>query len=257
MSLLFRFFLVFVLVVASAEDALESVDDAELGRLIEQEQYVIVLKPSTNVEDTCTNDFEVELAAVRENLVDSINAWVVKTSADSALVGRVLGPEASSACKVVFFRKGAAVLYDGPADEEELLERLSAYKETCVRELSDASFEHLTQASTGATTGDWFVLFVKRESCDACEAIEAAIETVACNLKGRMNVARIDRETTGAVTGRRFGVSSVPSAIFFRLGKMYRFDSIGKFDVKSITAFIQGFYKNVKAESIPLPKTPL
>lgn len=28
-----------------------------------------------------------------------------------------------------------------------------------VVELTDANFEHLTQASTGATTGDWFVAF--------------------------------------------------------------------------------------------------
>jgi len=34
-------------------------------------------------------------------------------------------------------------------------------KDTYVRELTDASFEHLTQAATGATTGDWFIMFYK------------------------------------------------------------------------------------------------
>jgi hypothetical protein len=42
----------------------------------------------------------------------------------------------------------------------------------------------------------------------------------------------------------------------FRLGKMYRY-TIEKFDIKSLTNFATGFYKNVKAESIPMPKTPL
>lgn len=31
-------------------------------------------------------------------------------------------------------------------------------KEPAVKELTDETFEHLTQAATGATTGDWFVM---------------------------------------------------------------------------------------------------
>lgn len=31
-------------------------------------------------------------------------------------------------------------------------------KEPTVKELTDDTFEHLTQASSGATTGDWFVM---------------------------------------------------------------------------------------------------
>lgn len=35
-------------------------------------------------------------------------------------------------------------------------------KDPLVKELADDSFEHLTQAATGATTGDWLVmLYVK------------------------------------------------------------------------------------------------
>jgi len=30
--------------------------------------------------------------------------------------------------------------------------------ESAVQILNDASFEHLTQASTGATTGDWLIV---------------------------------------------------------------------------------------------------
>ncbi len=42
----------------------------------------------------------------------------------------------------------------------------------------------------------------------------------------------------------------------FRLGKMYRY-SVEKYDLASMSSFITGWYKNVQAESIPLPKTPL
>ena len=30
------------------------------------------------------------------------------------------------------------------------------------RELTDASFEHLTQAASGSTTGPWFVMFYSK-----------------------------------------------------------------------------------------------
>ena len=45
----------------------------------------------------------------------------------------------------------------GPANEEVLLDTLIRMKEPGVKELTDSTFEHLTQAATGATTGDWLV----------------------------------------------------------------------------------------------------
>lgn len=41
-----------------------------------------------------------------------------------------------------------------------------------------------------------------------------------------------------------------------RLGRLYRY-TMEKYDVESLSSFISGWYKNVQAESIPLPKTPL
>ena len=41
----------------------------------------------------------------------------------------------------------------------------------------------------------------------------------------------------------------------FRLGKMYRY-TVEKFDMASLEGFATGFYKNMKAESVPLPKSP-
>ena len=42
----------------------------------------------------------------------------------------------------------------------------------------------------------------------------------------------------------------------FRSGKMYRY-TLDKFDPESMFNFVNGFYKNYPAESIPLPKSPL
>ena len=100
---------------------------------------------------------EAELAAVREDLVETINAWVVK-AIDSKLKD-TYNPQKEP--QVVFFRKTSPVLYTGPANEDILLETLMSYVECGVKDLTDTSFEHLTQAATGATTGDWLIHFFK------------------------------------------------------------------------------------------------
>lgn len=50
------------------------------------------------------------------------------------------------------------MLSAGDVDEELILHTFSSSKEPAVRELSDDNFEHLTQAATGATTGDWLIM---------------------------------------------------------------------------------------------------
>lgn len=59
---------------------------------------------------------------------------------------------------LVFFRNGSPLLYDGAIDGNEIFMKFNENRQSAVHELTDENFEHLTQASTGATTGDWFVL---------------------------------------------------------------------------------------------------
>jgi len=137
-----------------------------------------------------------------------------------------------------------------------MLETLMRYREPGVKELTDVTFEHQTQAATGATTGDWFVLFYNDE-CLPCFRLSAALETVACKHRDRLNVARVNKQTHGEKTGRRFslGLDANPTLIFFRAGKMYKY-VLDKYDPESMSSFVSGFYKNYPAESIPMPKTP-
>ena len=54
-----------------------------------------------------------------------------------------------------------------------------------------------------------------------------------------------------------FALSCLLKSVFrFRLGKMYRYN-LEKYDPDSLLSFMNGFYKNLPAEKIPLPKTPL
>lgn len=79
----------------------------------------------------------------------------VVTVMNSQMV-RLYNPKKEPSC--VFFRHGIPLLYDGPINAEAIHDYFDANKIPTSKELEDASFEHLTQASTGATTGDWFIM---------------------------------------------------------------------------------------------------
>ena len=64
-----------------------------------------------------------------------------------------------------------------------------------VVELTVANFEHLTQASSGSTTGDWFVEFYA-PWCGHCKRLMPIWEEVADALKSEdnsyVNIAKVD-----------------------------------------------------------------
>jgi len=255
-SLLLQFLVTTLMLLLDplSADELQVVEDAEFVKLIKEEKYVVALFCSDGNEERC-EEFEGELASIREDLIDITDGdgWVVKLVNSALIHYYSFTPDVPA---IVMFRSGLPVLYDGPANEEVMLDTLSQNKEAGVQELTDSSFEHLTQAATGATTGDWFVLFYTDE-CELCHRMTAGLETLGCKLRGRSNVARVNKQTYGEKTGRRFalGLDNNPNIIYFRLGKMYRYQ-LEKYDPESMTNFINGFYKNYPAESIPMPKSP-
>ncbi|XP_018322234.2 thioredoxin domain-containing protein [Agrilus planipennis] len=237
-----------MILFSKASEKLELVTEEELLNLIRSEKYVVVLFSKPHCEEC--NKFENELISTREDLVDALGAWVVKIE-NSQLI-RLYSP--SKEPVIVFFRHGIPLLYDGPVNDEMILHTFTNNKEPLAKELTDETFEHLTQAATGATTGDWFVMFYTNECVD-CQRLQARWEAVGAHLKTRMNIARVNRGSTGAATGRRFDVFDVPAFILFRQGKMYRYE-IRNYDVKSLVSFATEFYKNIRAEKVPVPKSP-
>lgn len=210
---------------------LEQIQDEDLVNLIRSERYVVALFSSKYCQE-CEN-YENELTGLREDLVETLNAWVVKLI-DSSMT-RLYTPNKEPA--IVFFRHGVPLLYDGPLNDELILHTFTNNKEPVVKELNDDTFEHLTQAASGATTGDWFVQFYTADCVD-CQRLQARWEAVGAHLKSRLNVARVNRGTTGARTARRFNVFEVPTFLLFKQGKMYKYHN-HDFDVKSFVAFAQ------------------
>ncbi|KPJ18879.1 Thioredoxin domain-containing protein [Papilio machaon] len=227
---------------------LQNVSDEELLSLIKEKEKLIVLFSKANCP--LCDKFDQQLESLNVDFKKHLDALTVKTE-NSHLV-RLYSPSKEPA--VVFFRHGVPLLYSGEPDENEIYGFFEKNQSPAVKELTDKIFEHMTQAATGATTGDWFVMFYGA-SCVECQRLHAVWESVGATLRNRINVARIDANLPGVNTAKRFKISKLPSFLLFRLGKVYRYD-LPKNDVKSFVSFAQDWYKNSKAEIVPLLASP-
>ncbi|OQR77071.1 hypothetical protein BIW11_07352 [Tropilaelaps mercedesae] len=149
--------------------------------------------------------------------------------------------------RVMFFREGIPAIYNSaellPSD---LLYWVHKARDARVQILDDTIFEHLTQATSGATTGDWLVAFVSQET----PALRAKFEGVQATFMGHAtNVAIVDY-VKNLNLKKRFAIEQ-DVVLFFKRGIMYRF--IGtKWDAKALVDFVAQTHHHVKAESIPL-----
>lgn len=124
-----------------------------------------------------------------------------------------------------------------------------------MKELDDSNFEHLTQASTGSTTGNWLIVFYDN-SCVECTRLGAMLEAVGAKLKfSYTNVARVNIGTKGTQTAKRFKVEKVPTFILIRKGKFYRYNLM-KYDIESFFGFATKTFQNFGAETIKAQASP-
>ena len=75
------------------------------------------------------------------------------------------------------------------------------------------AWQHDTQATSGATTGDWLLVFRRGDCQPECSDMRPAVEAAASLLQDQLSVALLNRDTDAATTTRRFGVTSFPDAI--------------------------------------------
>ncbi|XP_053603734.1 thioredoxin domain-containing protein [Plodia interpunctella] len=248
MRIYLSFVSLLLIAIQAASQRLQGVSDDDLLQLIKEKDKLIVLftKPNCNVCDK----FDAALESLQDDFKKHLNAVTVKT--ENSHLARLYSPSKEPA--LVFFRHGVPLLFGGEPDENEIYGFFEKNQSPAVKELSDKIFEHITQAATGATTGDWFVMFYGA-SCVECQRLHAVWEGVGATLRGRINVARIDANLAGAATAKRFQVTKLPAFLFFRLGKVYRYE-LPKNDIKSFVIFAQDWYKNTKGETVPLLASP-
>ncbi|XP_026755370.2 thioredoxin domain-containing protein [Galleria mellonella] len=236
------------IIIVYSSQSLVSVSDDDILQLIRDKDKLIVLfsKPQC---DVC-NKFERHLESLQEDFKKHLNAVTVKTI--NSHLSHLYSPTKEPA--LVFFRHGVPLLFSGEPDENEIYGFFEKNQSPAVKELTDKIFEHMTQAATGATTGDWFVMFYGA-SCVECQRLHAVWEGVGATLRGRINVARIDANLAGVITAKRFKITKLPTFLFFRLGKVYKYD-LPKSDIKSFVTFAQDWYKNSRSEPVPLLASP-
>lgn len=158
---------------------------------------------------------------------------------------------------LVFLRNGVPIIY--PARDldvaEEIFQFFKDNREPIVKELDDSNFEHLTQASTGSTTGNWLILFYDN-SCVDCSRLGAIFEAVGAKLKfSYTNVARVNIGPKGIQSAKRFKVEKVPTFILIRKGKFYRYN-LKKYEVENLVGFATKSFQNFGAEPIKPQASP-
>ncbi|XP_063705990.1 uncharacterized protein LOC134835069 isoform X2 [Culicoides brevitarsis] len=212
MKRLFLIFIAFFAIIQCQIHCLDVTSDEDLLNYIRKDQ-IVVLFSKKNCDD-CDR-----LEKVLDSIVDDLQKLQNPTKAIKVLSSnlvRLYSPSKEPA--IVFFRRGTPLLvdHDIAVNADTLLMHLTENEEPVVKELTDATFEHLTQASTGATTGDWLVFFYSQKCVD-CQRLNALWEGVGANLKLRMNTARVNIETGGVDTGKRFGIEKAPEFVLDNL----------------------------------------
>lgn len=222
----------------------------EFDRFLIANKLVLILFKASNDCPSCNKALEYFEKLPQPDLVQT---EIQKRYMTDHTIAERLG--AMDYPSIVFFRNGYPALYSGKLssidDLQLLTEWLTPASQVATQDLHEDSFEHLTQASTGATTGDWFVLFFKPGSED-CMRILPSVESAAISLKHRMNFAKVDVEANKKLA-ERFKITACPYGILLKQGKMYPYEP-RKFNPQSLVAFTETWFKNVK--SSPVPKEP-
>jgi hypothetical protein len=119
--------------------------------------------------------------------------------------------------------------------------------------LTDETFEHQTQASTGQTTGSWLVWFYD----DANDSVTGSFPSESEWLEDHIVVGAVNvAEGSGAKLKKRFAIEHLPVFLFFHKGKMYRYapstSTHYEFSWAAVRAFCQSPDSSL-AESIQPP----
>eukprot|EP00884_Botryococcus_braunii_P017195 jgi/Botrbrau1/4159/Bobra.0192s0027.1 len=124
-----------------------------------------------------------------------------------------------------------------------------------VIKLDDRSFEHQTQASTGQTTGNWYVLFTGHDVfVDDWERIAKEYREI----DPAVIFAYVDLVANPGIKDR-FSIRQIPQAYLFKDRKMYIYsDSWGPDDLEeNLKDFLSTNYASTQPLTVPPPRTPL
>jgi hypothetical protein len=146
----------------------------------------------------------------------------------------------------------------GPEQDPEWVDKTwgsyEAYQSMeAVIKLTDESFEHDTQASSGMTTGPWFVLF-SASYCSHCFNMISDWTQLAIDLKGEVNIALVDCPFN-PLTTKRFNITKFPTMYYLHKKKMYEYPPNKSRYWRDLALFARGEYETTPELEIPPPHT--
>jgi len=138
------------------------------------------------------------------------------------------------------------------------LSSLPARSIAAVIDLTDVTFEHQTQASTGQTTGKWLVKFYA-PWCGHCKTLAPIWEQLDDRIKEEnpndgIIIAKVDCTKQSSVA-QRFKIQSYPTLKYFADRKMYTYK--GGRNLDALYDFVTEGYKSAKTDEIPAPPSVL
>lgn len=122
-----------------------------------------------------------------------------------------------------------------------------------VTKLEDSTFEHLTQASTGGTTGSWLVYFHDSSPDDTTPSMTGSFPSEQEFLNVHVVVGSLDVDRNPKTRARFRTVNNIPSFVYLHRKKMYSFQLR---DWDQIMAFVLDPPFDL-AENIPPPQNLL
>mmetsp|Transcript_4724 Transcript_4724/g.7294 ORF Transcript_4724/g.7294 Transcript_4724/m.7294 type:complete len:229 (-) Transcript_4724:143-829(-) len=128
---------------------------------------------------------------------------------------------------------------------------LLASTSAAVIDLTDSTFEHQTQASTGQTTGKWFVKYYA-PWCGHCRSLAPTWEDLSDRLQesdvNDVIIAKVDCTQEKEVCNR-FNIQGFPSLKYFADRKMFSYK--GARNIDALYDFVTEGYKSALQDTIP------
>ncbi|CAF1001550.1 unnamed protein product [Adineta steineri] len=242
----FILFLIFSLSYAYNHENFKQINSKEqLNDFIHSSTLNVVVfvdKQSCN-DDKCRQE-RTELEQIRDLCTGENIQFALSTN--SELAEKQFNIYGSSP-KLCFFRDGFPIIYsDSLSNVDSIHEWFGEVRQRLTHTLDDKTFEHDTQASTGSTTGDWFILFKKSNES---HSLLPVWEATSLHFRNRAILAYVNIDTNPNIQ-KRFHIFNYPTFILFKRGKMYRYESTS-WKQSAFTEFLESDYQKVKAEIIP------
>ena len=136
---------------------------------------------------------------------------------------------------------------------------LSSPSNAEVVSLTDATFEHQTQASTGMTTGSWFVLFSVPD-CKPCDDLKPILEDLSKDeevFERGIVMGSVDCSESQSVC-MRFSTSKLPVLLYLHKKQLYRYPRENQefeITIADLKEFVLS--PSVEGEAIPNPPSAL